>query len=90
MKYGINMPIKLKEGKRMDRFILKVADSKKAKALMLFLKQLNFIDIEHKAVKIQDTSAEKADLFKLAGLWGKRKISLAKIREKAWPQRAAL
>lgn len=72
----------------MEQIIIQIKDKQKARALKNFLETLDFVE------KITDTSQTEtakrdtdqgSDFFALAGLWAGRDISLATIREKAWP-----
>mgnify|MGYP001282570490 CR=1 FL=1 len=67
----------------MQRIIINVKDDKKINALVSFLKEISFIDVERKEKKVSATSG-KGDLKKLFGIWRTRHITLADIRNKAW------
>ena len=67
----------------MQRIVLNVKDDTKINALVTFLKEINFIDVERKENKISAAS-RKGDIRKLFGIWGSRDITLEDIRRKAW------
>ncbi len=67
----------------MQRIVTNVKDDKKINALVSFLNEINFIDVEKEKKGILATS-RKGDLRKLFGIWRTREISLADIRKKAW------
>ena len=75
----------------MEQIIVQVRDKEKAKMLLELLTALNFVD----SVKTSETEAgevgpitpeEPLDFFSLAGLWQDRAVSLASLRQKAWPR----
>ncbi len=67
----------------MQKIVINVKDDKKINALISFLNEINFIDVEkekhHKSI-----SSRKGDFRKLFGIWRSREITLADIRKKAW------
>jgi hypothetical protein len=67
----------------MQRIVINVKDDKKINALVSFLNEINFIDVE-KEKKGMPTTSRKGDLRKLFGIWKTRDITLADIRKKAW------
>ncbi len=67
----------------MQTIIIHVKDDKKINALVSFLNEINFIDVQSEEKEISMIS-KKGDLRKLFGIWGARDISLADIRKKAW------
>ena len=74
----------------MEQIIIQIKDKKKARKLVDFLKTLDFIEKVSSAdlsVTNSGTSQQDSDFFALAGLWANRDVSLASIREKAWPYR---
>lgn len=69
----------------MDRLVINIKDKTKEKALINFLRELPFIDIEESTVQNKNKTAS-SDVRKLFGIWKDRDISLNEIREKAWPK----
>lgn len=73
----------------MEQITIQVKNKQKAKALLNFLKTLDYIE----NVKTNHLSFFQAkdksddDFFNLAGLWAGRDVTLESIREKAWPAR---
>jgi len=67
----------------MQTIVIRVKDDKKINALIGFLNEINFIDVE-KGKKVKSVASKKGDLRKLFGIWEARNITLADIREKAW------
>jgi hypothetical protein len=75
----------IKKGAAMQKIVINVKDDKKINALISFLNEINFIDVEvENKKKNRITSSTKGDLRKLFGIWKSRDISLADIRKKAW------
>lgn len=75
----------------MEQITLQVRDKNKARALLDFLKTLDFVEtVAGDDLPAVDSAPEtrQADFFALAGLWAGRDISLEAIRQKAWPERA--
>jgi len=66
----------------MQKIVINVKDDTKINALVNFLQEINFIDIERE--KNITTISRKGDLRKLFGLWENRDITLEEIRQKAW------
>lgn len=69
----------------MDRLVINIKDKTKEKALINFLRELPFIDIEEITVKNKN-KVVISDARKLFGIWKDRDVSLHEIREKAWPE----
>lgn len=67
----------------MQRIVIHIKDETKTNALVSFLNEINFIDVES-AEKEVSTVSKKGDLRKLFGIWRDRDITLADIRKKAW------
>ena len=67
----------------MQRIVIHIKDDTKRNALISFLNEINFIDIESEEKEISAVS-RKGDLKKLFGIWENRDITLADIRQKAW------
>ncbi len=67
----------------MQRIVIHVKDDTKGNALVSFLNEINFIDIESEEKEVSTVST-KGDLKKLFGIWENRDITLADIRQKAW------
>lgn len=74
----------------MEQIVIQVKDKSKARALINFLKSLEFVEnISSKDLPVtrMETATKDAEFFALAGLWAGRDISLESIRQKAWPGR---
>ena len=74
----------------MEQIVIQVKDKSKARALINFLKSLEFVEnISSKDLPVTqtETATKDAEFFALAGLWAGRDISLESIRQKAWPGR---
>jgi hypothetical protein len=67
----------------MQRIVINVKDDKKINALISFLNEIDFIDVE-KEKQRKSISSRKGDFRKLFGIWRSREISLADVRKKAW------
>jgi hypothetical protein len=67
----------------MQRVVIHVKDDAKLNALMSVLNEINFIEVEREEKGASGLSGH-GDLRKLFGIWEKRNISLADIRQKAW------
>jgi hypothetical protein len=67
----------------MQRIVINVKDDKKINALISFLNEINFIDVE-KEKQHKSISSRKGDFRKLFGIWRSREITLTDIRKKAW------
>ena len=67
----------------MQRIVINVKDDKKINALVSFLSEINFIDVE-KEKKRKSAASRKGDLRKLFGIWSAREITITDIRKKAW------
>ncbi len=73
----------------MEQITIQVKNRQKARALINFLKALDFIE----EVTTQDISLQPKgkvndkEFFALAGLWAGRDVTLDSIRQKAWPTR---
>jgi hypothetical protein len=67
----------------MQRLVIHVKDDAKLNALMSVLNEINFIEVEREE-KGDSGLTGHGDLRKLFGIWEKRDISLADIRQKAW------
>ena len=67
----------------MQKIVIHVKDDTKINALVSFLNEINFIDVEREKKEVS-TISRKGDLRKLFGIWGDRDIKLADIRKKAW------
>jgi hypothetical protein len=75
----------------MEQIVIQVKNKSKARALINFLKSLEFVEnisTSNLPLAQVDPAAEKEnDFFALAGLWADRDISLETLRQKAWPGR---
>lgn len=67
----------------MQKIVIHVKDAQKTNALISFLNEINFIDVE-KERQCKSISSKKGDFRKLFGIWKLREITLADIRKKAW------
>jgi len=67
----------------MQRIVIHVKDDTKINALVSFLNEINFIDVESEEKELSPVS-RKGDLRKLFGIWENRDTTLADIRQKAW------
>ena len=67
----------------MQRLVIHVKDDAKLNALISVLNEINFIEVEREE-KGTSGLLRHGDLRKLFGIWEKRDISLADIRQKAW------
>ncbi len=61
------------------KVILKIENSHRGRALLEFLKQLPFVEIEEKNKK-----KSKSNLDDIFGIWKNRNITLEEIRQRAW------
>ncbi len=61
------------------KIVLELKNNREGKALIYFLKQLDFVKIKEEKNK-QDTHA----LDELFGIWKDKKINKESLREKAW------
>ena len=77
----------------MEQIVIQVKDKSKARALISFLKNLEFVEnisSNDLPVAQTDTSSKDAEFLALAGLWAGRDVTLESIRQKAWPGRALI
>lgn len=73
----------------MDQITIQIKDRKKAKALINFLRTLDFIEkITSSDLPMTESDEKEQDLdfFALAGIWAKRDITLDSLRQSAWPE----
>ena len=73
----------------MERNLIQVKDKEKAKVLRELLQVLDFVEFVNtptETTPTHSTEADSEDFFSLAGLWEGREISLALIRQQAWPR----
>jgi hypothetical protein len=82
MKYN-----KKSEQMIMDQIIIQVKDHKKAKALVDFLRTLDFVNSVNPDLHAGEMKQKNrdSDFFALAGIWAKRDITIESIRRDAWP-----
>lgn len=73
----------------MEQITIQVKNKRKAKALIDFLKSLDFVEnIDFTNVSSQSSAGMKeTDFFALAGIWSDRDITIDSIRSQAWPAR---
>ena len=72
----------------MEQIVIQVKDKKKAQALKIFLRTLDFVEsVTELGMNRQGRQIKSADFFSIAGLWAGRDISKESIRKEAWPQR---
>ena len=67
----------------MQRLIIRIKDDAKLNALINFLNEISFIEVEREKQE-PSTISRKGDLRKLFGIWENRDISLSDIRRTAW------
>ena len=67
----------------MQRLIIRIKDDAKLNALINFLNEISFIEVEREE-KVPSRLLRKGDFRKLFGMWENRDISLSDIRQKAW------
>ena len=75
----------------MEQITIRIKDKSKGKALLNFLKTLEFVEnISSEELPLAgDTNANKDEEFlSLAGLWADRDVTLDSIRRQAWPVRS--
>jgi hypothetical protein len=75
----------------MEQIVIRVKDKHKAQALVNFLETLDFVENVTDTSKTEtatERAVQDADFFSLAGLWAGRDVTLATIRQKAWPSRS--
>jgi len=60
-----------------------IKDRKKAKTLLEFLKEIPYVELPEKPVKINKSIKGEA-LKKIFGIWKNRDISIEELRKKAW------
>ena len=75
----------------MEQIVVQVRNKEKAKVLFELLTALDFVDsVKTSATDEVEGEAtdqkEPFDFFSLAGLWQDREVTLASIRQKAWPR----
>jgi hypothetical protein len=73
----------------MEQITIQVKSKQKARALIDFLKSLDFIeDVSSNSASLQNSAGLKeTDFFDLAGVWSGRDLTLDSIRSQAWPAR---
>lgn len=75
----------------MEEIIIRVKDKSKTKALLNFLKTLEFVEnissVELPLVGETDANRDE-EFLSLAGLWVNRDVTIDSIRRQAWPQRS--
>lgn len=74
----------------MEQITIQVKNKQKARALVKFLKTLDFIeDVTASEISLtQPGKVSEKEFFALAGLWAGRDVTLDSLRQKAWPRRA--
>lgn len=70
----------------MKSIVLRIKEDDKARDLIQFLGDINFVDIEEEEMPGNRKSCMDG-LTRLYGLWEGRDITLSDIREKAWNHR---
>lgn len=72
----------------MEQMLIQVKDQNKFKMLFELLMALNFVDSVQTIpqTEVPETEVEPMDFFSMAGLWEGREVTLASIRQKAWPR----
>lgn len=73
----------------MEQITIQIKNKRKAKALIDFLKSLDFVEhIDFTNISPQSNAGMKeTDFFALAGIWSGRDITIDAIRSQAWPAR---
>lgn len=73
----------------MEQITIQVKNKQKARALIKFLKALDFIeDVTASEISLTEPSkVSEKDFFAMAGVWAERDVTLDSIRQKAWPTR---
>ncbi len=74
----------------MEQIVIELEDKEKAKMLLDLLNSLNFVkfakSISMSELRENENIDEENEFFPFAGLWEDRDISLASLRQKAWPR----
>lgn len=70
----------------MEQITIKVKNKRKARALIEFLKAMDFVEAVTSGFTIPKPKGQvdEEDFFALKGLWAGRSISLESLRQKAW------
>ncbi len=71
----------------MKSIVVRIKEDDKARDLINFLQDINFIDIEEQEEISGDRESCMDGLTRLFGLWNDRNITLSDIRKKAWNYR---
>ena len=73
----------------MEQITIQVKNKQKARALIKFLKALDFIEnvTAREMSLLPKGQMNEKEFFGLAGLWSGRDLTLDSIRQKAWPTR---
>ncbi len=73
----------------MEQITIQISDRRKARALRVFLKSLDYIEKITIANLYLPTTArsKKSDFFAMTGIWADREITLESLRKDAWPRR---
>jgi len=73
----------------MEQITIQVKNKHKARALINFLKALDFIEeVTARESTLQPhDKGDEHEFFALAGLWAGRHVTLDSLRQKAWPTR---
>jgi len=77
----------------MTEIVISVQDEEKAKLLIELLQSMDFVvrvqthARELPVASMNQLDEEPVDFFSLIGIWKDRNISLAQLREQAWPKR---
>jgi len=75
----------------MEQITIRIKDKSKGKALLNFLKTLEFVEnVSSEELPVaSDSDAKKDEEFlSMAGLWAGRDVTLDSIRRQAWPARS--
>lgn len=74
----------------MEQIVIGLEDKEKAKMLLDLLNSLNFVKFAKSnsmsELRENENIDEEDEFFSFAGLWEDRDISLASLRQKAWPR----
>jgi len=73
----------------MEQITIQVKNKNKARALINFLKALDFIEevTARESTMQPKHKGNEHEFFALAGLWSGRHVTLDSLRQKAWPTR---
>ena len=73
----------------MKRIEIRVRNEQKAKALLEFLRSLDFVELTETNEGQSDKRVDNEAFFALAGIWEGRDDTLDSIRHEAWPRQTS-